>query len=1058
MKFTIKAKLFLITSIPIITLIILSAHNLDEKYTNIQHHNKQLQYTNSVAITNNLVHELQIERGLTAGFLNTIDQTYFTKNVHLQTAKTDTMLQKFLTIKENSFLIKSAKQKLHKIREIRESVFNKKIKPDKLFKYYTETNTLLLEYVKTLQITSSKGNFNKMIIALQKMITLKEYAGQERALALSLIQQEHVPHEDLKHFDSLLFMQDLEKKNLINLLNGTQYKQKFEQTSFTKKGGVLYSLRKKISIYEEKKNTLNEIYRTIGFGGIAYNYHLFRATNDKKYFNNILTQKELFDREIKHYASLVDLNSKEYSTVQKLSKSFENILKNPGEKLNSEELLTLYTSLESHPIEISAKRWFQITSARINKFNNFSNTLLQDITKDIEKEQSALKESLTIQFQLVLFIIFVLLLGSYLTARNITQSIHFLNNGLDKFFHFLNTKTGQPKVIEINSNDEIREMANTINMQIAITQKNIEEDQDFIQEATQVVMMMKEGDFSERIYFEPNNQSLQNFKDVLNELINLIVDKIDAQTKDLERLNSSLEDQVFHQTNELMQQVEELTKARDIAVQAEIAKDEFLANMSHEIRTPLNAILGFVTILQKRVTEEKSLHYLSIIDSSGKSLLTIINDILDFSKIQSGKFVISPYQIASVQEFSTEMLLFASKAYEKNIIYSVYIDPNMPSSISVDLTRVNQIISNLLSNAIKFTPEDGEIKVKVTIVNSTLIVSIQDNGIGIPLEHQSKIFSAFEQADGSTTRKYGGTGLGLSISSKLAELMNGTLTFTSSEDKGSTFTLKLPITILNKEATSLIDAQTISQYKFAILNSPHSSQSQVKLMKKYLTDFGVLEIIEMSEYKAEGYDILFFIPDDDYNESIVSASHPAIAMLRTSSIKLADFKHIEALYAPFVPSAIVEAINDIGLEDMKSNRAHIEKNEDDELQFRGNVLVAEDNKTNQMLISLMLDDYGIDYKIANNGVEAVRMFKEESYDLVLMDENMPELNGIGAMLQIKEYEKDKAFLLTPIVALTASVLESDKAMFLDAGMDGFVGKPINSKELEMVFTKYLKRI
>jgi len=483
--------------------------------------------------------------------------------------------------------------------------------------------------------------------------------------------------------------------------------------------------------------------------------------------------------------------------------------------------------------------------------------------------------------------------------------------------------------------------------------------------------------------------------------------------------------------------------------------------MSHEIRTPLNAILGFVTILKKRTTEEKSLNYLNIIDNSGKSLLTIINDILDFSKIQSGKFTITPYKIEPVEEFSNACSLFASKAYEKHLIYAVYIDPNLPQTIEVDAVRVKQILSNILSNSIKFTPDDGEIKVKITIEDSQLIISVQDSGIGISQENISKIFSAFEQADGSTTRKYGGTGLGLSISSQLASLMNGELSVNSELTVGSVFTLKVPVNIINNSNKKLINSDKIASYSFAILNNCQSCSSQAKLIKKYLIDFGAKDILELEEFNSKDnakYDILFFIPDDCYNEDIVNSKKEAIAMLRSNSIKLANLPYIQPLYAPFTPKTITQAINDTNLQDLNLIKSQKIESDIEEPKYSGSILIAEDNKTNQMLISLLMEDYGIEYKIANDGLEVVEMFKEANYDLVLMDENMPELNGIAAMKRIREYEQNSSLLLTPIVALTASVLEADIDNFLKEGMDGFVGKPIDTKKLEVVLNKYLKRI
>ena len=599
-------------------------------------------------------------------------------------------------------------------------------------------------------------------------------------------------------------------------------------------------------------------------------------------------------------------------------------------------------------------------------------------------------------------------------------------------------------------------MAQSINTQVHIIEKSLETDSDFIHETTQIVTLMKDGNFSERLYFEPHNPNLKELKSVFNELIQLISVKIEEQTTSLERLNASLEDRVHFQTLELEKQIQEITIAMDKAIAAELAKDEFLANMSHEIRTPLNAILGFVTILQKQIKEEKPLKYLNIIDASGKSLLVTLNDILDFAKIQSGKFTITPHEASIVDEMSNATLLFASKAYEKHLIYDVYIDPNMPQTILVDTVRVKQIFSNILSNAIKFTNQDKSIKVKVIIENSRLIISVQDTGIGIAPQNLSKVFKAFEQADGSTTRKYGGTGLGLSISYKLAQLLDGELSVSSKEGIGSTFTLNIPISIKNEEPKQYIDSKKLATYTIALLDH-YTDSIKLKLIKKYLLDFGAVNILSLNEYQKQGYDLLFFIPDDLYNEEIVNHTIPSIAILRNSSVRLADFEHIHALYTPFTPALIVQSIVETGLMQDTQKEITPQIQTEDEIQFYGSILVAEDNKTNQMLISLILGDFGLQYKIANNGLEAVSMFKEEKFDLVLMDENMPELNGIGAMQRIKEYEKEKKLTFTPIIALTASVLETDKEKFIKAGMDGFVGKPIDNLELIKELSRFLER-
>ena len=506
---------------------------------------------------------------------------------------------------------------------------------------------------------------------------------------------------------------------------------------------------------------------------------------------------------------------------------------------------------------------------------------------------------------------------------------------------------------------------------------------------------------------------------------------------------------------DLKQQLKELQISMDAIIAEQKTKDEFLANMSHEIRTPLSAILGFVRILKKDVKEKTAQKYLDIIDESGKSLLVIINDILDFSKIQSGKFTISPYEMDFVQEISNASTLFASSAYEKGIVYAVYVDPNIPETISLDGVRVKQIFANLLSNAIKFTPEFGTVEVNVTTDSSKLTLEVKNTGMGIAEENIGKIFSAFEQADHSTARKFGGTGLGLSISHKLAQLLGGDLSVTSIYGKVTTFTLIIPINIIKKEPKQFIEPQELSGLTIAILdNWVHSDRRN--LIKKYLLALGAVNIIELDEFQQDGYDLLFFTPEDDFNEDIVALKKPSIAILKDVSVKLANFSNIKPLYIPYNPSSIIQAINDCGI--IKSDYSNPPTEQDDEeTLFKGSILVVEDNKINQMLICSLLEDYGLEYKIANNGVEAVAMFIKEKFDLVLMDDKMPELSGIGATRQIKEYEKENNAAFTPIIALTANVLDADKKRFVDAGMDGFVGKPIDNHELKYELSRFLQK-
>jgi len=458
----------------------------------------------------------------------------------------------------------------------------------------------------------------------------------------------------------------------------------------------------------------------------------------------ILTQDKLSNQGLRKFYNLLELQLKELKYMKKFL-NYNNLglkLKDINIKYSNSYIHIVREKIKDANLkEIDIQLWIKSTTLRINDFYDLENSIFLFIQKNLKDTNNDIRLSLIYLIILTSLTIFSLLLGAYLAARNIKNSLVNLDLGINNFFDFLNFKINTPQQIIINSKDELNEMANKINQQILYIQTNLEDDRDFISETTRIVEHMKNGNFSEYIYFEPVNPNLLKLKLVFNELVNLITNKIKEQTKSLESLNSSLEYKVYQQTLELERQLEVVTISRDNAISAKKSKDDFLANMSHEIRTPLNAILGFVKILEKRITDEKNKGYLNIITNSGYSLLTIINDILDFSKIQSGKFIISPREIDPLLEFSNTTLLFASKAYEKHIIYAVYIDPNIPKNIKVDDTRVKQILSNLLSNAIKFTPRDGIVKVSILIKKSNLFISVQDSGIGIAKHNLEKVFS-----------------------------------------------------------------------------------------------------------------------------------------------------------------------------------------------------------------------------------------------------------------------------------------------------------------------------
>jgi PAS domain S-box-containing protein len=500
-------------------------------------------------------------------------------------------------------------------------------------------------------------------------------------------------------------------------------------------------------------------------------------------------------------------------------------------------------------------------------------------------------------------------------------------------------------------------------------------------------------------------------------------------------------------------EITDLIDAIEQVKQAQRVKEEFLSNMSHEIRTPLNAIMGFVSILEKRIKDKRDKHYLNIISNSGQTLIGIINDILDFSKIQSGKFSINPHPFDPIEELSSTAMLFASKAYEKQLEYFVYISPKLPECLNADSIRVKQILANLLSNAIKFTPKKGTIKVKITYEAGQLVVMVQDSGIGIEQEKQEKIFNAFEQADGSTTRNFGGTGLGLSITSELARLMHGELTLKSVVGKGSIFTLKIDVPVCKRLKRTPLNTELLNALDVVIIQEKQNDPMR-GLIVRYLKDYGVQKINYSDTIPESKCDMVICAATSPLVEELVHSDHTVILLQKRPSNVFALYPNIYALTSPLVPFEVLRI-----LEEATPERLYdaLESITHEEVHYEGHILVAEDNKNNQILMSMLLEECGLTYRVAYDGEAAVEAFMEEPFDLVLMDISMPKLSGIEAMKQIKAYEEQEGLKPTPIAAVSASVLQSDREHFLNEGMDDFLAKPVDTHKFHELLKKYLKK-
>ena len=562
-------------------------------------------------------------------------------------------------------------------------------------------------------------------------------------------------------------------------------------------------------------------------------------------------------------------------------------------------------------------------------------------------------------------------------------------------------------------------------------------------------------------FFMPTDDSSEGLENLLEEI------KHSSNTQKINQFKEMLKQknhtEVYSLISKMIKELQERTKQAD---EANKAKTLFLSNISHELRTPINGILGFSKILSSTKLDNEQRDFVETISKSSKELLSVVNNIVDVSQTQSGQLEVENNYFNIFEVFESFAHLYAIEASRKEIEFLLWIDPALSSVlIESDAQKIKQVLMNLISNAIKFTKEKGQVVVSIRKEASkkgvvAIKFEVTDAGIGISDEQQKRVFSAFTQADNSNTREFSGAGLGLTLAHSLVNLLGGELVLESLEGRGTTvlFTLNLAQKELPKNEK--VKGVRVGLYAPLELQKEKSHNYLLGYISSVrgvtLESFETL--VACKEAEIDSFDILYLYYEQIEKEElqrIVAQYGSEIPLILVTKLenrfKIQDIAPAfsQIIYKPITFSKMRNSIK-IALQnkELLTTPSSIEK------IFNLKALVVKDNKVNQKVIVHTLKNLGVECDTAENGEEAIEVFKKSYYDIVFMDIQMPIMNGVVATKEIIKYEKLNKLTHTPIVAVTTNTLKGDRESYLEAGMDEYIAKPISAQKFISVIKQF----